>query len=32
MGREAAQWVEVGGVVLVAEAVSGGRFELIDLP
>jgi signal transduction histidine kinase/DNA-binding response OmpR family regulator len=28
VGREAAQWVEVGGVVLVAEAVAGGRFDL----
>ena len=27
-GREAAQWVEAGGVVLLAEAVSGDRFDL----
>ena len=27
-GREAAQWVEAGGVVLLAEAVSGDRVEL----
>ena len=28
MGREAAQWVEVGGVVLAARAIPGDRTEL----